>query len=192
MFDNFFAELRAVVGVGEGGFERGAGNAKGLGCDTNATAFEIGKRNRQTLAARAEQMTFGNRAVIKKYPAGVRGTDAEFFFRRLDMEAGRIRRHDECGQAFFAEFRIGHRKHNRDMRAFAIGDELFCAVQYPFAIDKLCRGLEIIGFRSGLCLSQTKAADFFARSKIAQVHLFLRIGPPRKYWPTANRIVYAH
>ena len=55
------------------------------------------------------------------------------------------------------------------MRAFAVGDELFRAVQYPFAIDEFGDGLEIVRFRTGLRFGETETTDFFALSEIAQI-----------------------
>ena len=146
VLDNLLAKLCTVVGIGECRFKRSTRNAERLCCDADAATFQIGERNRQPLAARAKQMIFGDRTVVEQDRASIGGADTELFFRWLHIEAWRIGRHDKCGQPFFTEIGISHRKHDSDMCTFAVGDKLLGAVQYPLAIDKFGRGLEIIGF----------------------------------------------
>ena len=80
MLDDLLAELRALVCVGECGFERGAGDAERLRGDADASAFEIRQRDAQAFAALAEQIVFGDGAVFRRNRAGVGGADAEFMF----------------------------------------------------------------------------------------------------------------
>ena len=162
MLMNLLAELSAVFGVRNGGIKGGAGNTECLRGDTDASAFQIGKRNGEAFAARAEQLGLIDFAVIQNNRAGVRGADAELMLGSLHIEAGCVGGHDKSGQTFFAQVRVGHRKHNGQLRPLAVGNELLIAVQYPLAMAKFGRGFKIIGFRACLRFGQTKAADFFS------------------------------
>ena len=186
MFADFFAELNPLIGIGEGGFECGAGNTQRLGGDADASALQVGQRNGEPLAARTQQVIFGNGAVFKQDGASVRGADTEFVLGRLNIESLGTGRHDERRQSFLSQFRIGDCEYDGHLRTLAVGDELLGPIQDPLAASELCAGLEVVGLRTRLGFGQAKAADLPAGGEIAKIHFLLRLGAPGEYRPASH------
>ena len=63
---------------------------------------------------------------------------------------------------------IANGKHDRQLRALSVGDELLVAVQHPVSILPHRARAQIAGFRACLRFGQTKAADRRTSSHVRQ------------------------
>ena len=113
VLNNGLVELHPVTGVGQRRFKGRAGNAQGLGGDTDAPTLQVGQGNGQTLAAFAQQVGFRHAALAEGHGAGVRGADAHLVFGTVHGKTWGVGGHQERRNALFAQLRVGHCKHNR-------------------------------------------------------------------------------
>src|SRR5450631_4516613 len=192
VLDQLLAELGAFLRIGERGLERGARDAPRLRGDADPAALEVGERDGEALAARAEQVLFGNGAVPEHDGARVGGADAELVLELLGREAAGVGGHDEGGKAFLAEVRIGYGEDDRDPGALAVGDELLVAVQHPAPILQHRARPEIVGLASRLRLGEAEAADLAPRGHVGKPRLLLRIASPREDRTATHGVVNAH
>ena len=128
------AELLTFLGVGEGRVKGCAGDPQRLGGDADSPAFEVGERDRESLAALSQQVIFRDRTILQRDGASVRGADAELVLRAIDDEAWRVGGHDEGRQPLLAQLGIGNGEHDGDLRTLAVGHEKFAAVKHPFPV----------------------------------------------------------
>ena len=87
-FGDWFAELAAFEGVAHGFVEAGAGDADGLRGDADAAAVEGYHGDFEAFAFAAEEVCFGDGAVLECEGCGAGGAEAHLFFVGADDEAG--------------------------------------------------------------------------------------------------------
>ena len=97
-----FAELFALLRVGERMIERALRQAHHLRADADAAFVQCLDRDLVALADFADHVGFGNAAIVQDQLAGGRRADAELVFLLADLEAREIAFDQERGDAFIA------------------------------------------------------------------------------------------
>ncbi|MCY1432089.1 hypothetical protein D9M71_480760 [compost metagenome] len=156
------AELHPVPRVRQRRLERGAGNAQGLGSNTDAAAFQVGQGNGQALATFAKDIGGGDAAIVEGDRAGVGGADAHLVLATVDLEARVVGGYQERRQALFAQLRVGHCEDDRQPGTAGVADELLGAIDHPLAIHQFGTGAQVVRFGASLGLGQAEAADHLA------------------------------
>ncbi len=160
--------------------------------DADAPALEIGERDLQAHAFRAEPIGDGHAHVLEDEGAGVGGMLAELQLHPLDAEAGRIRRHDEGRQPGLPLVGIGHREDDRDLRVLPRGDELLGAVDdVMIALAPRARA-DRGGVGARVRLGQAEAADPLAARHGLQIFLTLRVVAVIQDRHAADAVMHAH
>ena len=166
MFDDPLPESLALLRIGMGGLERRAGAADGLRRHTDPAGGEVGERDAEPAAFRAQQVGVRHRHVLEYDLRHVVGAVAELALLRDRPVAGIAGRRDESGDAALAGRRIGDRDDHRQFRRRAAGNESLVAVEAPAAVDFLRPGADRRRVGTGVRLGQMEAADPFARGEL--------------------------
>jgi len=190
VLDDRLAELHPLLRVLHGRFERGAGDARRLGRDRRAAGAQIAERDGKPLAALAQQVLGRDCALVEMDGTGVRSAHAELVLCRLLDETGRIRGHDERGNALLAEIRVGNREHHRGAGAPAVADEQLFAVQHPLAVLQHRSRAQVVRLRAGLRLGEAERADLATRGEVGEKRALLRLGAESGDRQAAHRVVH--
>ena len=161
------------VGVGHRVVDAALDHADGERGDGDASVVEDLEELCEAAAALAEQVVLGHPALDERQAVRVGGVPAHLAVRRLHLEAGRARRHDDGGDLTRTGER-GDGDERRDRRA-GVGDERLLAVDHPLSARRIQRGPRACaaGVGAGVGLGQPEAP----RARPAQ-----RSGSHRSCW----------
>src|SRR5579883_2992356 len=148
-FRDGFAELTALPGVFRGMVEGSAGKTDHLCADGNTAFVQSFDCDFVAFADFAQDVRFGDFAIVEDEFAGGRGANAELVFMAADAEAGEISLDEECGDAAISGGGIDGGEENEDARFGGIADPELAAVDQEFAILAAGGGGESEGVRPG-------------------------------------------
>ena len=117
---------------------------------------------------------------------------AELLLDAHDLEAGKVRRHDEGRHVVLLRVRIGDREDDQHAGRPAGGDELFRSAQHPVVAVAARAGLQRAGVGAGLRLGQREAADHLAARQGPEIALLLRLRAEAQDRQAGDGIVDAH
>ncbi len=104
---------------------------------------------------------------------GIASSDSELVFFRADFKTCPAFFNYKCVDAFVFFLFVGLGDYQIIICAAAVGNPVFCAVQYVMvAVFNGCRFLRS-GIATSFGLAQTKCAKFFASGEFGKIFLFL-------------------
>ena len=126
-FRDRLAELLALLGVGEGVIERALRETGHLRADADAAFVEGLDGDLVAFADFADDVRFGDAAIVEDQLAGGRGADAELVFFLADLKAGEFALDQECRDAFVSGFGIYVGEEEIEAGFVGVGDPEFAA-----------------------------------------------------------------
>src|SRR5438132_113553 len=183
------AELLPFSRVGDGGIERGLGDAEPQGAGGRPRDVERAHGQLEALALGPETIGDGDRAVAEVQRHRRRGTDAHLLLFLADAEAGRALLDEERGHAPRAPTGIERREHGDHVRVVAVGAPLLGAVEHVVLAAADGRGLEAAGVGARARLGERVGAEHLARGQRRQEALLLLLGAGQQDRNAAERLV---